>query len=251
MTSNREIPLEGISERGSARVSARAPWRRERATRPERGISGCLPASSRGYQKIANAAKVFNFDFRGKTVLDIGSSTGGFTKYALDHGAKQVIAIEKGTNQMMSSLRHDPRVELHEKTDIFSVGTQDIVTEDHRLCRTALSVSSRTISYVPDIIMADVSFISLAKVLAYAKANLSDHHTDFLVMLKPQFEAKPSELNSGIVKNDKIRREIIKNFEHWLKQNNFIIINKHDNQLKGKTGNQERFYWLKAGRDPE
>ena len=70
-------------------------------------------AKNRGYFKIKSAASAFNFDFKGKTVLDIGSSTGGFTQYALEHGAAKVIAVEKGTNQMVSPLRHDPRVELH------------------------------------------------------------------------------------------------------------------------------------------
>lgn len=65
-------------------------------------------------------------------------------------------------------------------------------------------------------------------------------------MLKPQFEARSNQLNKGIVKNETIRREIIKNFETWLKTNGFIIIKKHDNYLTGKHGNTERFYWLKS-----
>ena len=105
-------------------------------------------------------------------------------------------------------------------------------------------MSDRTL--VPDIILADVSFISLTRVLAYTKANLSDTNTDFLVMLKPQFEATPDQLVKGVVKNERIRRDIIKNFEQWLKNHHFIIINKRDNNLKGKSGNQERFYWLKT-----
>ena len=177
-------------------------------------------AKSRGYYKIEGAARAFNFDFLDKVVLDIGSSTGGFTQYALDHGAKQVIAVEKGTNQMISSLRHDPRVELHEKTDIFDF-----------IC-------------TPDVILADVSFISLTKILAYAKNHLANQSTRFLVMLKPQFEAHDDQLIRGVVKNESIRRGIIKHFEQWLKANNFVIINKRDNSLKGKTGNQERFYYL-------
>ncbi|MBQ3292839.1 TlyA family RNA methyltransferase [Candidatus Saccharibacteria bacterium] len=178
---------------------------------------------SRGYYKIKGASSTFNFDsnFKGKIVLDIGSSTGGFTEYALEHGAKKVIAVEKGTNQMKSPLRNNPRVELHEKTDIFDF-----------VCK-------------PDIIVADVSFISLTEILKYAKDNLSTKDTDFLVMLKPQFEAEPKDLRNGVVKNETVRRNIIKNFEHWLKTNNFVIIKKHDNALQGKHGNIERFYWLK------
>ena len=178
-------------------------------------------AKNRGYLKIKGAASAFNFDFRDKVVLDIGSSTGGFTQFALDRGAKQVIAVERGTNQMWEPLRYDPRVELHEKTDIFTVKIK-----------------------APDVIMADVSFISLTKVLKYAKSNLSNKNTKFLIMLKPQFEASPDQLIKGVIKNERIRRDIIKNFEQWLKQNGFIIINKRDNELKGKTGNQERFYYL-------
>ncbi len=182
---------------------------------------------NRGYYKIKGAASAFNFDFRDKIVLDIGSSTGGFTEYALERGAKKVIAVEKGTNQMKRPLRFDPRVELHEKTDIF----------DYYFCG---SLAPRGV----DIILADVSFISLTKILKYAKINLARSNTDFLVMLKPQFEARPEQLTKGVVKNEKLRREIIKDFEQWLKQNGFVIINKRDNDLKGKTGNRERFYHL-------
>lgn len=179
---------------------------------------------NRGYLKIEGAVHAFNFDFKDKIVLDIGSSTGGFTKFALDHGAKKVIAVEKGTNQMVAPLRYDSRIDLHEKTDIFDFEAK------------------------PDIIVADVSFLSLTKILKYAKSHLSANHTDFLVMLKPQFEAKPSQLTRGIVKNETTRREIIKNFEFWLKNNGYIIIKKHDNELSGKHGNKERFYWLKIAK---
>ena len=86
---------------------------------------------NRGYYKIKDAAGAFNFDFRDKVVLDIGSSTGGFTQYALDHGAKKVIAIEKGTNQMMAPLRFNKKVELHEKTNIFDVGARNTTFEGH------------------------------------------------------------------------------------------------------------------------
>ena len=181
---------------------------------------------SRAENKLENAAKAFNYDFRGKIVLDIGSSTGGFTEYALDHGAKKVIAVEKGTRQMKAPLRFDERVELHEKTDIF-----DFTPDD----------SEQKI----DTILADVSFISLTEVLVYAKARLARENTDFLVMLKPQFEARPEQLVKGVVKNEKMRRDIIKKFEVFLKENRFRVVNKRDNTLKGKNGNIERFYWLK------
>ncbi len=176
---------------------------------------------NRGYLKIEGAVHAFNFDFTNKVVLDIGSSTGGFTKLALDNGAKKVIAVEKGTNQMIAPLRFDPRIELHEKTDIFNFEAS------------------------PDVIVADVSFISLTKILKYAKTHLAANSTDFIVMLKPQFEARPNQLTKGIVKNETTRRDIIKGFEFWAKNNGFVIVKKHDNELSGKHGNKERFYWLK------
>ena len=175
---------------------------------------------------MEGAARAFHFDFRNKTVLDIGSSTGGFTQYALDYGALKVIAVEKGTNQMAETTRSDPRVELHEKTDIFDFKPSNEINT----------------------VVADVSFLSLKPVLKYLKTHLPNKPVDFLVMLKPQFEAAPHQLANGVVKNDKIRRDIIKNFEQWLKTNGYLIIDKHDNRLKGKTGNQERFYHLRLAK---
>ena len=79
--------------------------------------------------KLAEAAEAFVYDFLSKTVLDIGSSTGGFTEYALGRGAKKVIAIEKGTRQMKAPLRFDPRVELHEKTDFLEIGRKSQIRQ--------------------------------------------------------------------------------------------------------------------------
>lgn len=201
---------------------------------------------SRAEFKLENATKAFHFDFRNKTVLDIGSSTGGFTEFALSRGAAKVIAIEKGTNQMKAPLRFDRRVELYEKTDIFQVVARDSKGFEERGGKGGESL---VIIEAPEVILADVSFISLTKVLAYAKINLARFETDFLVMLKPQFEAKSFELNRGVVKNEKIRREIIKRFEGWLLKNGFLILGKRDNELSGKNGNLERFYYLRLAKN--
>ena len=208
---------------------------------------------------MEGASKAFHFDFRNKVVLDIGSSTGGFTQYALDHGATKVIAIEKGTNQMASPLRFDSRIELHERTDIFDVQIQTVLSEGIRSAaargrareprgdgRERRGPKKAAVCIcAPDVVLADVSFISLKPILKYVSAL---KHAEFLVMLKPQFEAKPYQLNKGIIKNEKIRREIIKDFETWLKTNGFLIVKKRDNDLAGKNGNLERFYWLKLAK---
>lgn len=194
---------------------------------------------SRAEEKLAGAVRAFSFDFRGKNVLDIGSSTGGFTEFALRRGAKKVVAVEKGTNQMKAPLRFDPRVDLFEKTDIFDVSLNK-ESDGQRNGKNVI------LKEVPDVILADVSFVSLTKVLAYAKMNLACRKTDFLVMLKPQFEAKDFQLIKGVVKNERMRREIIKNFERWLKDNGFLIVGKKDNTLAGMNGNIERFYHLRT-----
>ena len=198
---------------------------------------------SRAENKLAGAAQAFSYDFRGKTVLDIGSSTGGFTEYALLRGAKKVIAVEKGTKQMKAPLRFDPRIDLREKTDIFSVTRSSLSRDQNEINENESKTEIRI-----DTILADVSFISLKQVLLHAKKQLASPQTDFLVMLKPQFEAKPFQLKNGVVKNETIRRDIIKDFEAWLKNNGFLIVNKRDNTLAGKNGNLERFYFLKIAR---
>ncbi len=180
----------------------------------------------RAEYKIADAAKALKVDFCGKKVLDIGSSTGGFTEFALRNGATKVVAVEKGTGQMKAPLCFDERVELHEKTDIFEFLLSEPV----------------------DLVLADVSFVSLREVLGYARRMLSTAGTEFLVMLKPQFEARPFQLKNGVVKNSKKRREIIADFEMWLKANGFVIVGKRDNEVAGRFGNVERFYYLKLAR---
>ena len=141
---------------------------------------------------------------------------------------------------MKFPLRDDPRIDLREKTDIFEVSREVLGLQDY-------FERDKSKTHL-DTVLADVSFISLRKVLLHAKYNLVSKNTDFLVMLKPQFEAKRFELKNGIVKNEKIRRDIIKDFEDWLKKQGFIVIQKRDNDLAGKNGNLERFYLLKTAK---
>ena len=178
---------------------------------------------NKGYFKLADANEKFGVDFRGKTVLDIGSSTGGFTEYALERGALKVIAVEKGTRQMREPMRSSERVELHEKTDIFDFVTKEKI----------------------EIIVADVSFISLVKIAKYAKNRFFGPATVGILMVKPQFEAGKDELFRGVVKNEKMRREILKKFENEMKSLGFLIMDKVDNKVIGRKGNVERFYLVK------
>lgn len=177
---------------------------------------------SRAGLKLASIAKAFELDFRGSVVLDVGSSTGGFTDYALQHKATKVIAVDVGTNQLHPLLRDDPRVELHEQTDI-----RDI----------------KKLSAEVDYVVIDVSFISLRAVLP-AVSRLVPTSAKIVAMTKPQFEAGMSSMkHKGVIKNEKVRREVLKDFEDWAKRY-FKIINKADSQVAGEKGNKERFYLL-------
>lgn len=178
---------------------------------------------SRAALKLASVAEIFGIDFRDKVVLDVGSSTGGFTEYALRHGASKVIAVEVGTDQLHPSLHGNPQIELHEKTDIRDFKTTQKI----------------------DIVVADVSFISLREILP-SVAKLVQPTTQIAVMVKPQFEAGASNLkHKGVIKNDAMRRDILKDFETWT-QSRFKIVDKADSAVSGAKGNKERFYLLKT-----
>ena len=178
---------------------------------------------SRAALKLSSIAEAFKLDFRGKLVLDVGSSTGGFTDFALQHGAEKVVAVDVGTEQLHHSLRVNPKVELHEKTDIrdFEYDAQF------------------------DVIVADVSFISLTKIMP-SLIRHCNQNTELVMMCKPQFEAQPDQVNKGVIKNSSMRRQILKDFESWLIKNGFVIRAKADSQVAGTKGNVERFYKLKC-----
>lgn len=177
---------------------------------------------SRAGLKLASVSEVLKLDFKGKTVLDVGSSTGGFTDYALKRGAKKVFAVDVGTDQLHPSLHGNPKIELHEQTDI----------RDFKPSST------------PDIVVMDVSFISLREILPHI-AKIVSKTTQIVAMLKPQFEAGEGTKHKGVIKNDAVRREILKDFEQWAKKY-FVIIDKADSDVAGAKGNRERFYLLKT-----
>ena len=180
---------------------------------------------SRAGLKLAGAAKAFNLNFRGETVLDIGSSTGGFTDFALQHGAKKIYAVDVGTDQLHPNLRGDKRIELYEKTDI-----RDFVPNQP-----------------VDVIVGDVSFISLREILPHVAKKIMQPETILVAMVKPQFEAGKHQVNKGVIKNDKVRRQILADFENWARQY-FIVLDKKDSDVAGTKGNVERFYKLRLAK---
>ena len=177
---------------------------------------------SRAGLKLESVAKKMRIDFRNKTVLDVGSSTGGFTDYSLKNGANKVIAVDVGTDQLHPKLRLNKKVELHEKTDIRNFKTDQKI----------------------DVVVIDVSFISIKEILP-SVVNLSNKNTKIVAMVKPQFEAGRNGTVNGVVKNNSYRRKILQDFENWCRSNNLYIENKRDSEVKGTKGNQERFYILR------
>lgn len=97
----------------------------------------------------------------------------------------------------------------------------------------------------PDVVVMDVSFISLREILPHIAKELSGKQTQVVAMLKPQFEAGRDQVNKGVIKNDAVRRQILKDFETWAKQY-FVITDKRDSEVAGAKGNRERFYLLKT-----
>ena len=177
---------------------------------------------NRAALKLKSVAQKMHLDFQGKTVLDVGSSTGGFSEFALSRDAKKVVAVDVGTDQLHPKLRQNPKIELHEKRDI-----RDFVSTEKF-----------------DLILIDVSFISLREILPYIAKNLASKKTLIVAMLKPQFEVGQKLKNAGVVKNKTERRRIISNFESWIKEY-FVIENKADSEVAGSRGNLERFYVLR------
>lgn len=182
---------------------------------------------SRGGDKLASVAEQLGVNFEDAIVLDVGSSTGGFTDYALQHGARKVYAVDVGTNQLAYKLRNDDRVVVIEQTDI-------------------RDIDSHLLDPTPNIAVIDVSFISLTKVLD-SVAKLITNNGQIVAMAKPQFETdKPTaDKHKGVIKDDKLRNKILSDFEAKI-DGHFEIVGKKDSEVTGAQGNRERFYLLKS-----
>ena len=130
----------------------------------------------------------------------------------------------------------DKRVKLNEKTDIFEVGRSEKSNSGFKL--------SDEISDVNMVVM-DVSFVSARRVLNHLKNNVLNKGVEIMLLFKPQFEVGEGSLVNGIVKNSKMRREIIRAFEVRLRESGFVVLAKRDSEVAGSKGNVERFYLLR------
>lgn len=176
---------------------------------------------SRAGEKLEGIVKELDLAsiFDSATVLDIGSSTGGFTDFSLQNGAKEVYAVDVGTNQIHWKLRKDPRVHVFEKTDIKKFDRPSHVSFD--------------------VIVCDVSFTSITFILESIKV-LASASTHLFMLIKPQFEADRADVESGgLITDESTRTKIIERAIESIKIQNFDVIANRDSTLRGRTGNLE------------
>ena len=175
-----------------------------------------LPYVSWGGMKLERAIKYFNLDFTGKTVMDIGASTGGFTDCALQHGASTVYAIDVGSDQLDIKLRSDFRVKSYENTNICDFDTEEKF----------------------DYLVMDVSFVSITKVVPYLLKFMNED-TKFVCLFKPQFEVGKVKMKNGVVKDPKIHKEVVKMLVNYINELGLYVNDLTYSTQKGKTGNIE------------
>lgn len=190
---------------------------------------------SRGAYKIKQAYETFGLDFNGKLVLDIGASTGGFTDFALQHGARKVIAVDVGRGQLHYKLRNDARVvnieeENFRNTDIKQLYLFGGLAENEKI----------------DYVLVDLSFISILKILDKLKElvmTVGLEGTTFVFLLKPQFEAgkQIADKCRGVIKDDKVRNEIIMETVCKIEQQGFVLKSEGviESPILGAKGNKE------------
>jgi 23S rRNA (cytidine1920-2'-O)/16S rRNA (cytidine1409-2'-O)-methyltransferase len=185
---------------------------------------------SRGGTKLANALAATGVDPAGRHCLDVGASTGGFTDCLLQAGAAHVVALDVAYGELSWSLRSDERVTVLERTNARAIAPGDL-------------------PYAPDLIVADVSFISLTKVLPAVLACAAPHY-DALAMVKPQFEVGRGRVGKGgVVREAADRRAALVAVAGAARAAGAAVMGFASSGLPGPKGNRETFVWLaEAGR---
>jgi 23S rRNA (cytidine1920-2'-O)/16S rRNA (cytidine1409-2'-O)-methyltransferase len=193
-------------------------------------VKDSSPYVSRGALKLEKAAQEFRLDFSDKIICDIGASTGGFTDYVLQHGARKVYAIDCGYGQLDQKLRNDPRVINMERTNV------------------------RELQSLPepiDIFVIDVSFISLKKVLpqVITISQTSEHGPktfSVVALVKPQFEVGKAVADKykGVIIDDKIRQDVIAEIKNHTEHLGYTVMGTTESPIKGAKGNVEYLLYL-------
>ena len=189
-----------------------------------------MPYVSRGGFKLKKALDTFPVKVNGRICLDAGASTGGFTDCLLQNGAKFVYAADVGYGQLDWKIRSDKRVKAIERTNLKICSFDDIYAENEP---------------VADLLVSDLSFISLTKVLENLKKLLSPDFHEMICLIKPQFEAGKEKVEKGgVVKNKKVHTEVIENVINFAKNLGYTINGLTFSSIKGPSGNIEYLVWL-------
>lgn len=187
-----------------------------------------LPFVSRGGFKLDKALKVFPIDPAGKTCIDCGASTGGFTDVLLQHGAAKVYAVDVGYGQLAWKLRNDPRVVNLERTNL-------------------RYVTAEQIPELLELAVMDVSFISIKLVLPAVKALLVPG-ADLVCLIKPQFEAGRDEVGKkGVVRDSGVHCQVIRGILDFAPQIGLSVMGLDFSPIKGPEGNIEYICHMKNG----
>lgn len=190
-----------------------------------------IPYVGRGGLKLEKALTSFAIPTNNRVFIDIGSSTGGFTDCALQHGVRLSYAIDVGYNQLAWKLRNDERVIVMERTNFRHV-TPDMLKMG-----------------VPDLASIDVSFISLKLILPVLKQLLSQG-SDIIALIKPQFEAKKEQVgNKGIVRDKQVHLDVLKRIITFAEREGYRLMNVTYSPITGGEGNIEflaHFGWEKG-----
>jgi 23S rRNA (cytidine1920-2'-O)/16S rRNA (cytidine1409-2'-O)-methyltransferase len=208
---------------------------RERAAKPGQLVAeeisveleGGLPYVSRGGVKLANALAAFGISAEGRQALDVGASTGGFTDCLLQRGALHVVALDVAYGELAWKIRTDQRVTVIERCN-------------------ARGLTSEMLPYAPELIVIDVSFISLTKVLPAVLACAAAARFDCLAMVKPQFEVGRDRVGKGgVVREAAWRREALVNVAQAGVACGAAVGGFASSGLPGPKGNLETFVWLR------
>jgi 23S rRNA (cytidine1920-2'-O)/16S rRNA (cytidine1409-2'-O)-methyltransferase len=195
----------------------------------ELAVSASPRFVSRGGEKLAHALDAFEVDPAERDALDIGASTGGFTDVLLQRGAARVIALDVGYGQLHPRIREDPRVTVLERLNVREL---------------------RELPFAPDLVVCDVSFVSVRKALPPALA-LAGPGWEGLVLVKPQFEAGRAESRRGVVRDRDVHRRVLREAAQsaagWGAQVAGVV----DSGLPGPKGNREFFLHLVHREKPE
>lgn len=185
------------------------------------------PYVSRGGVKLAGALELYPVEVEGHVCLDVGASTGGFTEVLLQNGASLVFAIDVGRSQLHASLHGHPRIVSMEETDI-------------------RSFEGKRLPARPDIVVIDVSFISLKAVLPVA-LSLAAAPMHLLALIKPQFEAERKHSKHGIIRNAMVHQEICDDIQAFAASLGCTDIQIFPSPIAGGDGNIEFFMGARRG----